>query len=81
MNCLKQDLTKRLENASRVNDFRGRYLLRILEKMTLFSEQDHIGRVENALEWRPKDREFESFSSLYFFSEGGVSVSIHHVCV
>ena len=62
-NCLKQDLTKRLENASRVNDFRGRYLLRILEKMTLFSEQDHIGRVENALDLRPKDREFESFSS------------------
>ena len=46
-----------------------------------FPEQDHIGRVDNALDLRPKDREFESYSSKYFFPEGGVSDFFHHVCV
>ena len=46
-----------------------------------FPEQDHIGRVDNALDLRPKDHEFESYSSKEFFPEGVVSDFFHHVCV
>ena len=72
--CLKQNLTKRLKNASGRNEFRRRKFTAIFSQNTRendhFPEQDHIGRVDNALDLRPKDREFESYSSKYFFSWG-----------
>ena len=83
--CLKQNLTKRLKNASGRNEFRRRKFTAIFSQNTRendhFPEQDHIGRVDNALDLRPKDREFESYSSKNFFPEGGVSDFFHHVCV
>ena len=67
-NCLKQDLTKRLENASGVNDFRGRQLTAIIcqnvRENEPFPEQDHLGRVENALDLGPKDLKEKFFKTL-----------------
>ena len=51
----------------------------IIMRKKMFKTKNRITRVENALDLRPKDREFESFSIWYFFSKGVVSVSIHHV--
>ena len=52
--CLKQILTKRLKNASGRNEFRRRKFTAIFSQNTRendpFSEQNHIGRVKNALD-------------------------------